>query len=195
MEALRVRLGVERDAVFGYTRRAKVVGYRTDGDDQRVIGHRPRLDDDLALVVEHRRELDVLLLAIDAGKCAEPIVEMVPARLRQIFELVVVEVHAAGRDLVQQRLPEVGARAVDERDLGALLLAEGVAEARGELKAAGASADDDDAVHGRGCGGHGCGLGKDSWAECSKDAFPTPAGLDFIHEEQQPAARARRVAS
>ncbi len=55
-------------------------------------------------------------------------------------------VHAAGRDLVQQRLPDVRARTVDQGDLGLALFAELVAELRRKLESTGAAADDDDLV-------------------------------------------------
>ena len=45
---------------------------------------------------------------------------------------------------MQQRLPDVRARALDERDPRLLLAAELVAEARRQLQTAGAAADDDD---------------------------------------------------
>ena len=93
-----------------------------------------------------RREVDLLARAIEPLHAPEPELEVMPARLEQIVQLVVVEVHAAGRDLVQQRLPQVRARLVDQRDQRLLALAELVAQARGELEPAGASADDDDPV-------------------------------------------------
>ncbi len=37
-------------------------------------------------------------------------------RLRHVVELVLVHVHAAGRDLVQQWLPQMPAAAVHQRD-------------------------------------------------------------------------------
>ena len=85
-------------------------------------------------------------VAVEADQLAEPEAEMVPVRLREVVELVLVEIHAARGDLVQQRLPQVGARAVDERHLAPAAAAERVAEPRRELQAAGAAADDDDAV-------------------------------------------------
>ena len=54
--------------------------------------------------------------------------EAVPARLGEVVELVGVHVHAARRDLVQQGLPEVRARAVDERHVRPALAGEAVAD-------------------------------------------------------------------
>ena len=69
---------------------------------------------------------------------------MVPVRLGEIVERVVVEVHAAGGDLVQQRLPEVGARRSISVMLGLAALAQLVAQPGRQLQAGGAAADDDD---------------------------------------------------
>ena len=87
-----------------------------------------------------------LLRPIQAVHAPETELEVMPARLIQIVQLVVVQVHAAGRDLMQQRLPQMRARLVHQRDQRLAPLAQLVAQAGGELEAAGAAADDDDAV-------------------------------------------------
>ena len=69
-----------------------------------------------------------------------------PVRLREIVELVAVDVHAARCDFVQQRLPHMRARAIDEDYVGLPALAEGVAQAGREFQAARSAADDDDAM-------------------------------------------------
>ena len=56
-------------------------------------------------LVERWRKMDLLGGAIEPFHPAEAELEMMPARLVQIVELVVVQVHAAGGHLVQQRLP------------------------------------------------------------------------------------------
>ena len=68
---------------------------------------------------------------------------MVPVRLRQIIELVHAQVHAAGGDLVQQRLPQMRAVLVDQLDLHLLAPAELIAEPGRKLQPARPSADDD----------------------------------------------------
>jgi len=68
---------------------------------------------------------------------------MLGVGLRQVLKIVVVGIEGAGSDLVQQRLPDVGAAAVDEGDVGVAPLAEFSAEASGQLKAACAAAHDD----------------------------------------------------
>ena len=87
-------------------------------------------------------------VAVEAGHLADAIDEAVPVGLRQVVDLVHAQVHAAGGDLVQQRLPEVRALPVDQRDAGLAALAELVAQAGGKLEPAGAAADNDDAFRG-----------------------------------------------
>ena len=87
--------------------------------------------------------------------------------LGEVVELVAVGVHAAGGNLVQQRLPHVRARALDERDLGLVLAAELVAELGDELEPAGAAADDEDAVQARRARRHGGG-GRRAWRRWSR---------------------------
>jgi hypothetical protein len=90
--------------------------------------------------------MDLFVCAVEPIHAAEPEAERVPARLIEIVELVIVQVHAAGGDLMQQRFPQMRAGFVHERDQRPPGFAQGVAESRGQLEAAGASADYDDPV-------------------------------------------------
>jgi len=69
---------------------------------------------------------------------------MVPVRLRQVIELVLRATQRACCHGVQQRLPQVGARAINECDARTAALAEGVAKLRGEFQAACTAAYYDD---------------------------------------------------
>ncbi len=71
---------------------------------------------------------------------------------------MIVDAECPRRELVQQRLPHVGARSVDERDVRAALPAEPVAQARDKLEPSGAAADDHDAVRALSGQGRGAGL-------------------------------------
>ena len=68
----------------------------------------------------------------------------------QVVGGVGVQVHAAGGNLVQVRLPEMRARLFDQRDAGFAGLTQLVAQTGGQLQAAGTAADDEDAVQIRG---------------------------------------------
>ena len=146
MEALGLLRRVEGDGIVRDPGGAEVVAHAADRDDQRVVGKRAARRDLGAGLVEDRRHLHLAPRAVEPDHLADAIAEVVPMRLRQIVELVVAHVHAAGGDLVEKRLPQMGARLVDERDLGAPAPAQAVAEARRELEPAGAAAHDDDAV-------------------------------------------------
>ena len=64
--------------------------------------------------------------------------------VRPVSDLVEVGVERAGRDLVQQRLPDMGAVTVDEENVDFGTAPIPAPQLRGELEPAGASADDDD---------------------------------------------------
>src|SRR5205814_5507497 len=75
--------------------------------------------------------------------------EVVPARLREVVALVRVEIEAARGDLVQQRLPQVRGRAVDERHGTAAPARDAVAQPGGQLQSARPAADDHDMMQAR----------------------------------------------
>jgi hypothetical protein len=77
---------------------------------------------------------------------ADAIVEVVPMGLSQEFHLLHCKIHASCRDLMQQRLPDVGQRLVNQRNIGDATPAERVAKPCDQLKASSATADNDDAV-------------------------------------------------
>ena len=89
--------------------------------------------------------------AIEPDHLAELIAEMMPVGLSQIVQLVLARVHAARRDGVEKRLPQMRAAFFDEDDLGKTALAEPITEPSDELEPRGAAPDHDDAM-GR-CGG------------------------------------------
>ena len=102
---------LERDRVLPRARRAEIVGQAADRDDQRVVGELALRRDLVALLVDERRDDDRAPRAVEADHLADPVAEMVPVRLREVVGLVDADVHAAGGDLVQLRLPEMRARA------------------------------------------------------------------------------------
>ena len=74
------------------------------------------------------------------------VAKIVPVGLREVIQRVVAHIHASGGDLVQQRLPQVGTRAVDQGGLHFLALRQPVADARDEFQARGSAAHDDHVV-------------------------------------------------
>jgi hypothetical protein len=146
VEAARVVRGLELHRVLRDARRAEVVALAADGDDQRVVADAPRRRDDRPSSSTNGATSTSRALAIEAGHLADAIVEVVPVGLREVVEVVIVDVHAAGRDLVQLGLPHVGAVALDQGDAARARACRACRRARGQLQAAGPSADDDDPV-------------------------------------------------
>jgi hypothetical protein len=136
----------EGDGVFLDAGRAEVVGQAADADDQRVVAEDARRDDFLAAFVDVGRRDDQLLFPVDADHFAVAVAVAVPVGLGQVVDLVGPEVHAAGRDFMQVRLPEVGLGFFDQGDRRLAFLAQLVAELGGQFEATRSAADDDDLV-------------------------------------------------
>ena len=90
--------------------------------------------------------MHLLSAPIEPDHLTVAIAKMVPVGLREVIQRVVAHVHASGGYLVQQRLPQVRARTVDQGGLYFLALGEFVADARYEFQSRGAAARDDDVV-------------------------------------------------
>ena len=146
VEAHGLRRRFQRHREFRDAGRAEIVGHAADGDHQRVVADRPRRGDLAAFLVERGGEAHLLGGAIEPDHLAKTASETVPVRLREIVHLVDAGIHAAGRDRVQQRLPQVHPRAFDQHHPRPGTPAEPVAEARHELETARAAADHDDPV-------------------------------------------------
>jgi hypothetical protein len=136
--------GIQREGVLGHAGNAEGIAHASQRQHQRVVAQHAVRDHLGAVVVEHRRDGDLAAPAIERLQRALSEGEAMPARLGEVIELVGVDVEAARGDLVQQRLPDVGGRTVDERHRGAAPAPEAVAETRGELQSARAAADDHD---------------------------------------------------
>src|SRR4029077_17006112 len=99
-------------------------------------------------------ELDLALVTVESDQFAEAIAEVVPMGWSPEFLLLHRKIHAPCRPLMKQRLPEVGARLVDQRNIGDAAPAERVAKPCDQLKASSATANDDDAVRDAGAACH-----------------------------------------
>ena len=123
---------------------AEIVAAAADRQHQDVVGDGALGRDQAALLVMGGAEENVPGLAVEPDQLADAVVEMVPVRLGEIVQGMVVQVHAAGGDLVEERLPQMGAGPVDQRDVGLAPPAQLVAQLRDQLQAAGAAAHDHD---------------------------------------------------
>ena len=141
---------VERDRVLLDSGSSEIIAPAADRDDEAVVLEGARRRDLLAFGIEAGAEMDSAVRPIEADHLADAILEMVLVGLGEVVDGVGPDIHAAGRDFMEQGLPDVSTGAIDERDLGPSALRERVAEPGDELKAGGAAADDDDPVRYRG---------------------------------------------
>src|SRR5215475_500959 len=148
MESFGLLRAVQQDRMLANTRSAEVVTKAADRDDQRVVGEETPPDHLASLVVQVRGEVNLALVAVEPDQFPDTIVEVVPMGLSPEFRFLHLKFHASRRDVMQQRLPEVGARLVDQRHMSNATPTERVAKACNELKASGTAANDDDAMRG-----------------------------------------------
>jgi hypothetical protein len=102
---------------------------------------------DLApFVVEVRRQLDLASLSIKVDHFTDAVAKAVPMPLGQEINLVNSEVHGSGGDFVQQGLPQMSARLVDQRDFSEVAPTEFIPQPGYELERAGAATDHNDVM-------------------------------------------------
>jgi len=147
MQALTSRRRLERHREFRNARRAEIVGHAADRNHERVVAHGPRRRDLATLLVERGGKPHFLRGAVKPDHLAEAVAEAVPMRLGEVVDLIDAGIHAAGRYRVQQRLPQMHARAFDQHHARPGAPAEPFAETGRELQSAGAAADHHDPVH------------------------------------------------
>jgi hypothetical protein len=123
---------------------AKIVARTADGDHECVIGDVSVRRDLAALVIVGGGEMHEPVGPVEPDHFPEAEVEPMPGCLGQIVELVRADVDAAGGSLVEERLPEVRAGGVDQRDFGLALAPELIAQPRYQLEPARPAAHDDD---------------------------------------------------
>jgi len=137
---------LERVGVLGDSGNAEGVGHAADRDDQRVVRNSAAGKHLGAPLVRCRTDRDLAATPVEPLERPATEVEVVPACLREVVDLVCVDVHAPGCDFVQQRLPQVRLVPVHERHRGAPPAPEAVSGACDKLEASGAPADHDNAV-------------------------------------------------
>jgi hypothetical protein len=111
-------MAVEEQAVLLDPRSPEVVADAAHGDHQRVVVDDAARDDLPALPVQDRGEGDPLGGPVEAVHAALLEAEAVRLGVAEVEDVVLVRVERPGRDLVEQRLPDVGQVRVDKRDAG-----------------------------------------------------------------------------
>ena len=138
--------GLQRHGELRGTGRAEIIGHAADGQDQRVIGNQPRRRHLTAFVVEGGTDADLLRRPVQPGQLAVTIGEMVPMRLSHVVQLMLGPVQAARGHRMQQRLPNMGARALNQRHIGRARPAQRVTQPGDQLQPGCTAADDNDPV-------------------------------------------------
>src|SRR6516165_1195634 len=88
-----------------------------------------------------------VLSTVEPDQFADAILEMVPMGLSPEFHLLRRKIHASCGDLVQQRLPEVGPRLVNQCNIDDAALTQRVAKPCDQLQTSSAAADDNDPMY------------------------------------------------
>jgi hypothetical protein len=97
---------VEADRMLARARCAEIIGAAADRDDERVVVNLAARNQLFTVeLVVRRADFHGTPRAVQTVHRAQLKFEVVPARLREVIEIVLVQVHAAGGDFVQQRLP------------------------------------------------------------------------------------------
>ena len=100
-------------------------------------------DDFAAIVIEDRRDDDLLRRAVDAFQRAIEIAIAPAIGMAAIADFIEIGIERAGGDFVEQRLPDMGGVAIDEDDVE-IIARQMPAELGDKLQPAGAATDDDD---------------------------------------------------
>ena len=140
--------GLERHGVFRRARGSEIIGDAADGDHQRVVSNGRFRADFASLVVLRGGEVDGFRDPVEAGHFPVAVPEMAPVSLRDVIQFVLGATQAACGYGMQQRFPDVGAAAIDQRDPRALTPAEPLAELGRQLQSGGAAADNDNVMEG-----------------------------------------------
>jgi hypothetical protein len=108
---------IQGDGMLLHAWRAEIIAPTADSDDQRVVTEGAGRGNLTTLRVEAGREEYLLLIAIKAYHLADAVAEIMPVRLRQVVHGMVADIHAASCHLMQERFPDMGPGALDERHL------------------------------------------------------------------------------
>ena len=105
VEALRLQRCIQRNGVFAHAGGAEVVALAAHGDDQRIVGKAAGWRHLVTFFIDVGGKVDLALAAVEPNQLADAIAEMMPMRLRKEINLMHTQIHAAGCNLMQERLP------------------------------------------------------------------------------------------
>jgi hypothetical protein len=148
VEANRLLLSVEGDGELLGAASPKVIACAAHRYNQCVVVDRASWCDLFPFSVEAGSELNFAPHPVKADHLPDVVAEMVVGSLREIIDGIATYVQRAGGYLMQVRLPNVSAGALDEGDLRHFSATEAVSEFSGEFDSACSAADDHNMMQG-----------------------------------------------
>ena len=146
-KSLRVLPLVEKHAVGTNARGTEIVRHRADRHNQVVVGDTLAGQQLGPVIVVHWRNRNLAALPVDVLQSAEEESKPRSMTVRPVPDFVEIGIERAGRDFMQQRLPDVGAMTVDEEDVDVGVAPVSASQLRGELQPPRSSADHHDLRH------------------------------------------------
>jgi hypothetical protein len=102
--------------------------------------------DGMAIIIQYRANHELTVDTIQVKHFPLLKFKMMPACLGNVLELVRMGVHTPCCYFMQQRLPQVGSRAINQNNLSLTLLAKLITKTSDQLKTTGAPTHHDDAM-------------------------------------------------
>ena len=133
VKAIRLKGVLQGNGKLIHTRGAEGVGLAAHGHHQGVVMKAARLRHNHPLFIMIGCHVNDAGAAINGHHLTNAITEMMPVGLRQVVQLMHIQIHAACGQLMQVRFPKVCAGFFYQGDLRATLFAQGVAQTRDEL--------------------------------------------------------------
>ena len=91
----------------------------------------------MAIIIEYRANHELTVDTVQVKHFPLLKFEMMPASLGDVLELMRMGIHTPCCDFMQQRLPQVGSRAINQNNLSLALLTKLVAQTSDQLKTTG----------------------------------------------------------
>lgn len=107
VEACGLLRHIQLERILSDASRAEIVGLTADGNDQSVVFEEALWSNLVPVLIPEGGDMYPPARAVETDHLANAITELMPVRLGEVVDFMVIEVHAARRDLVQQGLPQV----------------------------------------------------------------------------------------
>ena len=129
VEACRLVRRLQHDGMLSDARRTKIVGHAAHCDHEGIVGKGALRRNLLTIVVKRRRKMNFAIFPVNAYHFPEAKSEVVPVSVHKIVYLMLSYVHAARGNFMKQRLPQMRAGTLDQRNRCLASSSKAVAEA------------------------------------------------------------------